>query len=380
MSASDPTPPKPADPEAKDPDAPRSGVEALIEGVKSLLRLRNGGSLRTELGEVLAGSKAETEFSPAERAMLRNILRLRDRRLGDVMVPRADIVAVQQEIALGELLKVFASAGHSRLVVYNDTLDDPVGMAHIRDLVAHMTERASLDPAKNARRRKPAPAGLDLKLVDLATSLSATRITRRILFAPPSMPVVDLLVRMQATRIHLALVIDEYGGTDGLVSMEDIVELIVGDIADEHDYDETPHIMRQSDGSFLADARAGLEDVTATIGAEFDVGEAAEDVDTLGGYLVMKAGRVPVRGELVPGPGTFEIEVLDADPRRVKRVRIYRSKDRLTALARDQRRRAAESGSPLVPSDSAPAEAAAERDQAANPSSDVILPKTVRRP
>jgi CBS domain containing-hemolysin-like protein len=131
---------------------------------------------------------------------------------------------------------------------------------------------------------------------------------------------------MQATRIHLALVIDEYGGTDGLVSMEDIVELIVGDIEDEHDEDVEHRVVRQPDGSFLADARASLEEVMALVGAEFDVGEATEEVDTLGGYLATRIGRLPVRGELVPGPGPFEIEVLDADPRRVKRVKIHRSK------------------------------------------------------
>ena len=139
------------------------------------------------------------------------------------------------------------------------------------------------------------------------------------------MPAMDLLAKMQATRIHLALVIDEYGGTDGLVSIEDIVELIVGDIADEHDVEEPVDIVRQPDGSFVADARAGLEDVIATIGTEFDVREHLEDVDTLGGYLVTKAGHMPVRGELVAGPPGFEIEVLDADPRRVKRAKIYRS-------------------------------------------------------
>ena len=150
--------------------------------------------------------------------------------------------------------------------------------------------------------------------------LSATKIMREILFVPPSMPALDLLAKMQATRIHLALVVDEYGGTDGLVSMEDIVEQIVGDIADEHDEDESPDVVRQPDGSFVADARASLEDVTAVVGAEFDVGEAAEEVDTLGGYLMTQVGRLPVRGELVPGPGRFEIEVLDADPRRIKKV------------------------------------------------------------
>jgi CBS domain containing-hemolysin-like protein len=144
-----------------------------------------------------------------------------------------------------------------------------------------------------------------------------------------------LLAKMQATRIHLALVIDEYGGSDGLVSIEDLVELIVGDIADEHDEQESPLITRQSDGSFLANGRASLDDVRAAIGRQFDVGDVAEEVDTLGGYLVTKAGHVPVRGELVPGPEPFEAEVLDADPRRVKRVRIYLRKDRRPAAVRE---------------------------------------------
>jgi len=158
--------------------------------------------------------------------------------------------------------------------------------------------------------------------------LSAAKIVREILFVPPSSRVIDLLARMQATRIHLALVVDEYGGSDGLVSIEDIVEQIVGDIADEHDEQEAPHVIRQPDGSFVADARAGLEDVVATIGNDFDPGDVAQEVDTLGGYLVAHAGRLPVRGELIPGPGLFEFEVLDADPRRIKRVRITRLKEK----------------------------------------------------
>jgi CBS domain containing-hemolysin-like protein len=244
-------------------------------------------------------------------------------------VPRADIVAVQQDIALGELLKIFASAGHSRLVVYDDTLDDAVGMVHIRDLIALMTARAQEAGAKPAgKRKKPFPAGLDLKAIDLSVPLSAAKIVRDILYAPPSMPAVDLLAKMQATHIHLALVVDEYGGTDGAVSMEDIVEQIVGDIADEHDDDAAPGVIRQPDGSFVADARAGLDDVTAIVGAEFDVGAIADEVDTLAGYIATRIGRVPVRGELVPGPGRFELEILDADPRRVKKVKISQSADR----------------------------------------------------
>ena len=285
------------------------------------------GSIRSDLEIVLeAGTPGDTGFSPEESAMLKNILGLRERRTKDVMVPRADIVAVQEDIPLGELVKVFETAAHSRLVVYKDTLDDPTGMVHIRDLLAFMTAHATVDPQANRRRKRALPAGLDLLALDLSMPLSAARIGRTILFVPPSMPAIDLLAKMQATRIHLALVIDEYGGTDGLVSMEDIVELIVGDIEDEHDEDVEHHVIRQPDGSFLADGRASLEEVVALVGAEFDVGEATEEVDTLGGYLATRIGRLPVRGELVPGPGPFEIEVLDADPRRVKRVRIHRSK------------------------------------------------------
>jgi CBS domain containing-hemolysin-like protein len=287
------------------------------------------GTIRANLADVLAASDfGEAGFSPEERTMLKNILSLRERRAEDVMVPRADIVAVQQEITLGELMKVFEKAAHSRLVVYNDTLDDPVGMVHIRDLIAFMTARAAAAPQTTAKRKKPLPAGLDLKAVDLSMPLTATKIIRANLFVPPSMSAIDLLAKMQATRIHLALVIDEYGGTDGLVSIEDIVEEIVGQIEDEHDAPTNHTVVAQPDGSYLADARASLEEVTATVGVEFDVGEATEEVDTLGGYLFTQVGRVPVRGEVVPGPGPFEIEVLDADPRRVKRVKIYRSKQR----------------------------------------------------
>jgi hemolysin (HlyC) family protein len=324
------------------------------------------GSIRADLEVVLeAGAAGETGFSPEERAMLKNILGLRERRVEDVMVPRADIVAVQQDIVLGDLVKVFEGAGHSRLVVYNDTLDDPVGMVHIRDLIAFMASRAAVRESVNRRRKKPFPAGLDLKAVDLSISLSSADIIRKILFVPPSMPAIDLLAKMQATRIHLALVIDEYGGTDGIVSMEDIVEQIVGDIEDEHDEAEMPAAVRQPDGSFLADARAHLEDVGHIVGPEFNVGKVAEEVDTLGGYLVLQVGRVPVRGELVPGPGGFEIEVLDADPRRVKRVRIYRGKERSSRRDRAVKRR---DGQPEADS----ADPGAMRSNNVSPPPDVI--------
>ena len=306
--------------------------EGWLTRVMRILFGWKAAATRADLEQVLTADEPESGFSPAEAAMLKNILGLRECRIESVMVPRADIVAVQRDIAIGELVRVFEGAGHSRLVVYNDTLDDPIGMVHIRDLVAFMAKRAALDPASE---RELPPADLDFAKIDLSMPLGAADIVRELLYAPPSMPALDLLAKMQATRIHLALVIDEYGGSDGLVSIEDLVELIVGDIADEHDEAELPAVTRQGDGSFLAIGRASLDEVRAAIGDEFDVGEAAQEVDTLGGYLVMRAGHVPVRGELVPGPAAFEAEVLDADPRRVKRVKIYRSKDRRPALARE---------------------------------------------
>jgi CBS domain containing-hemolysin-like protein len=309
--------------------------EGWLTRVTRILFGWKAASTRADLEHVLTAEQPESGFSPAEAAMLKNILGLRECRIESVMVPRADIVAVQRDIAIGELVRVFESAGHSRLVVYNDTLDDPTGMVHIRDLIAFMAAGATLDSAVASAREQSPPANLDFAKIDLSMPLTAAKIVREILYAPPSMPALDLLAKMQATRIHLALVIDEYGGSDGLVSIEDLVELIVGDIADEHDEAETPAVTRQSDGSFLAIGRASLDDVLAVIGAEFDVGEAAREVDTLGGYLVMRAGHVPVRGELVPGPASFEAEVLDADPRRVKRVKIYRSKDRRPGAGRE---------------------------------------------
>lgn len=332
--------------------AQEGGESWFVRALRTLFGWKSG-SARADLKDILdVMSPGESGFSPEESRMLKNILGLRERRVGDVMVPRADIVAVQQDIKLGDLVRVFEGAAHSRLVVYNDTLDDPVGMVHIRDLIAFMTARAAVDPEKNAKRKKPLPAGLDLKAVNLGMPLSATRIVREILFVPPSMRVIDLLARMQATRIHLSLVVDEYGGTDGLASIEDIVEQIVGEIADEHDDDETPAVTQQPDGSFVADARANIEDVVGTVGNDFDVGDAAEEVDTIGGYLVTRAGRLPIRGEIVPGPGLFEFEVLDADPRRVKRIRITRLKERRDRQREPRRPGAADAlaGAPAPPS------------------------------
>jgi CBS domain containing-hemolysin-like protein len=338
------------------------------------------GSIRANLSDVLKAGAGETGFSPKESVMLQNILGLRERRVVDVMVPRADIIAVKQEITLGELMKVFASAGHSRLVVYDDMLDDAVGMVHIRDLVAFMTAHAEVRPSVKSRRKK-LPAGLDLKAVDLSMPLFTAKLIREMLFVPPSMPAMDLLARMQTSHIHLALVVDEYGGADGVVSIEDIVEEIVGEIEDEHDDDVRPNVVRQPDGSFLADARAQLDDVTATVGPEFNVGEIANEVDTLAGYIATRIGRVPVRGELVPGPGPFEIEVLDADPRRVKKLKIYLSADRRNGHRSDAPRRSADAATTLVqPAPTPPADAPVPRDASVQPPPDAASSKTPRQP
>eukprot|EP01031_Cornospumella_fuschlensis_P019779 gene19779-24235_t len=185
------------------------------------------------------------------------------------MVPRAEIVAVHKDASLAELMVEFANASHSRLVVYDDTLDDPVGMVHIRDLLAFMT-------GTHLEHSEADVASLDLGAVDLQRSISDAGLIRRLLYVPPSMPAIDLLISMQAARTHLALVIDEYGGTDGLVSMEDVVEEIVGEIEDEHD-DEAALIQSQPDGSFLVDARTPLEEVTAVLGSAFAPAEVADE-------------------------------------------------------------------------------------------------------
>jgi CBS domain containing-hemolysin-like protein len=328
----------------------------LVRAIRTLFGWK-AGSVRDDLQVVLdASTPDDVGFSAIERTMLRNILGLHERRIADVMVHRADIIAVKRDIALGELMSLFESAAHSRLVVYNETLDDPEGIVHIRDLLAFMTARARVGDTGKAKRKKPFPAGLDLRAVDLALPLAEANIIRKLLFVPPSMRAIDLLAQMQASRIHLALVVDEYGGTDGLVSIEDIVEQIVGEIDDEHDSDEAPAIVRQADNSFIADARASLDDARTVIGEDFITGEAGEEVATLGGYLVSQVGRLPVRGEVISGPGNYEVEVLDADPRRVKRLRIAVRKERPAARTqRETRRREAapDAGAPQA-NDNAP--------------------------
>jgi CBS domain containing-hemolysin-like protein len=302
---------------------PETGAgQRWVDRVLERIGLRSGATVREDIADALAQNGRQIgDLSPQERAMLNNVLSLRELKVADVMVPRADVIAVAAETTLGDLLALFRTAGHSRLPVYGETLDDPRGMVHIRDFLDFIAAKAEASQ-KGRRRSKVVGEGPNLGGVDLSATLSSAKILRQVLYCPPSMPAVDLLVRMQATRTHMALVIDEYGGTDGLISIEDLVEMVVGDIEDEHDDVEGPAITVQADGRFMADARATLAELTAATGVDLSEAEIAEDVDTLGGLIVTLVGRVPSRGEVIRGPEGLEFEVLDADPRRIKRLRI----------------------------------------------------------
>lgn len=294
----------------------------LIDRVASFFRQRSESTLRENLEDVLAGEdRAGEAFTPAERAMLNNILRLREVRIADVMVPRADVHAVDIDTTLGELLVLFEESGHSRMPAYSETLDDPRGMVHIRDVVARITALAR-QKKKGARKAAKGEAPtLDLGNVDLSRTIGDLNLVREVLFVPPSMLANELMTRMQASRIQMAMVIDEYGGTDGIVSLEDLVEEVVGDIEDEHDED-VPMITRTAEGVFVVDARAEIEEVAEAIGEAFADEELAEDVDTVGGLIVNALGRVPARGEVVQAIPGYEFHILDADARRIKRIRM----------------------------------------------------------
>ncbi len=275
----------------------------LLEWLRSFLRNRPGVQMRESLQEVIAESERENPaLSEQERLMLANLLRFGELRVDDVMVPRADIVAVEEKTTLCDLLAVFREAQHSRLPVYRETLDDPIGIVLLKDVVGLIDIEA--DGAFRLKNDVP-----------------LSKIRRNVLFVPPSMPALDLLLKMQATHNHLALVIDEYGGTDGLVSIEDLVEEIVGDIEDEHD--ETAQQVRTLEpGVYSADARTDLEDFRALTGIDLNLSGTDEAFDTLGGLVVSLLGRVPQRGEIVAHPAGYLFEVVEADPRRVKRLRI----------------------------------------------------------
>jgi CBS domain containing-hemolysin-like protein len=222
-------------------------------------------------------------------------------RVADVMTPRADIVAVELSTPFEAVVAQFAEAEHSRMPIYRETLDDPVGVVHVKDIF-----RLLADDEKH-----PAPGDVILH-----------KLRRDALYVPASMRAADLLLRMRTGRIHMALVIDEFGGTDGLVSMEDLIEAVVGEIDDEHDDAAAVAIVARPAGVFDADARAPLEELEAALGRELAPSDMEEDIDTVAGLVVALAGRVPQRGEVIAHPDGYEFEVVEADPRRVRRVRV----------------------------------------------------------
>lgn len=238
--------------------------------------------------------------SPAELTMVANILRLRELRVEDVMTPRADIIAVEEHAGLEEVLQAVETGSFSRLPVYRETLDDPRGFVHLKDLaLAHGFGRAL--------------EGGGFRLSDHV---------RPALFVPPSMRIAALLQKMQGDRVHMALVIDEFGGVDGVVTIEDLVEQVVGDIEDEHDAEDSDEWLQEPDGAWLVQARANIEEFQEASGLAMLPEDWEEDADTLGGLVFTLANRVPTRGEVIPHPNGHEIEIVDADPRRIKRVRL----------------------------------------------------------
>ena len=270
--------------------------------LRRLFAGRKGTSLRESVEERLdaceaaPGAAGGENLAATERAMLVNLLKFGTLRVDDVMVPRADIVAVEEATPLAEAVELLRRAGHSRLPIYRETLDDPIGMIHVRDLLDHWGEAAPGPPL----------AGL----------------ARQLLFVPPSMPVLALLVRMRSSRIHMALVVDEYGGIHGLATIEDLVEPIVGEIWDEHDADDGPLLAERPGGIIDAHARAPVEELARMTGRDLLDDDRDEDIDTVGGLVYATIGRIPARGEVIAHGAGLEFEVVDADPRRIKRLRV----------------------------------------------------------
>ncbi len=325
-------------------DRPEGLGQSLSSFFRGVFRARNGDNgLRDTLDELIEErEESDLPITDHERVLLSNILHLRDLTIEDIMVPRADIVAIDVDVSLQDAVERMAACGHSRLPVYRDTLDNALGMIHIKDLVPRLCAPPAppaakaagggggLHPAKPAEPKsatKPAEAKPAAKPVAKAASVVPGRgnrledSVREILFASPSARVLDTLLDMRLKRIHMALIVDEYGGIDGLVTIEDLVEQIVGEIEDEHDTGHDPQLITLPDGTLEADARLDLEDFEEQVGELFTEEERTE-IDTLGGLVFRIAGRVPSRGELILREGGPEFEVIDADPRRIRRLRI----------------------------------------------------------
>lgn len=292
-----------ATPEASRKEPPKDAREhrdSWIDRFKLALGLKAPASIRDDLEDALEESEErETDdFTREEKRILRNLLTARDIRVQDVMVPRGSIIGISDGASFADLRELFAAAAHSRVPVYSETLDDPKGMIHIRDMFARLDAIA-----------------LDAKVADIG-------LVRPVLYAPGSMPALDLLLEMQAKRIHMALVIDEYGATDGLVSLEDLLEIIVGEIEDEHDIIEDIGVEHLGEGVIAINAHAAIDEVARLMQVELEPASDEHDIGTIGGYVTAFLGRVPVKGEVVTAPGGLVFTILDGDSRRLKRVRI----------------------------------------------------------
>jgi CBS domain containing-hemolysin-like protein len=306
--------------------SPDHGRESLWQR----LRAKFGRGRDIGLRESLAGAIESHEAqNPGEtvgqeaKSMMLNIIEFSSLRVDDVMVPRVDIVAIDETDTMQDLLEKFIDANHSRVPVYRETLDGVTGMIHVKDFLRWMASRGTKKRrSTKAEKADQPPAGLSIAASTLATSVKQAGLNREVLFVPPSMPATDLLVRMQASHTHLAIVIDEYGGTEGLVSIEDLVEVIVGDISDEHDTDEDLEVKPLEDKIYSADGRIDLAALEALLGIDLLPEDEEEEADTLAGLVFKIAGRVPTRGEIIRHDSGLEFEILDSDPRRVKRVRI----------------------------------------------------------
>jgi len=278
--------------------------DGLMPRLRQLLGMHAEHSVRESIAELVqeAAEAAQVpgqapELDRQERALIANVLRLRGTTADDVMVPRADIVAMRLDVTLEEAVEQIRREGHSRLPVYHEQLDDIVGMVHIKDVFSYVG--------------KPDDFRLE-------------RILRRPLLVAPQIPVLDLLLQMRQARMHLALVVDEYGGIDGLVTIEDLVETIVGDISDEHDEVEGPLVIERGDGAFDIDARLPVEEFEERVGFVLGEDERDADIDTVGGLVFTIAGRVPARGEVIGHSSGFEFRILEADARRIRRLRVHR--------------------------------------------------------
>ena len=292
---SDPEPPR-SDGQPEHPKPPEQ--RGSLARLRTLLRMLRRPRGQTETIDALVATAADelgTPITPQERVLIGNVLKGHGRNAADVMVPRVDIVALDVDQPFNEVVKCMIEHGHSRVPVYRETLDDVIGFVHVKDVLGPVAERR--------------PARLE-------------RLLRKVLFVAPSVPILDLLVQMRQARTHIAMVVDEFGGIDGLVTIEDVIEEIVGEIEDEHDVDASPVLIERPDGSVIADARIPIDAFEEQHGTRLRPEGEQEAVDTLGGLVFTLAGRVPKRGEVIAHPDGIEFEVLDADPRRVKRLRV----------------------------------------------------------